>query len=192
MSTSVSRFSRDGILLRAFEPADVPTLHAYVNDPALAGRRYLPDGISDLAPISLRQVESVIERWQKEDEAWTLAIVDVASGTVVGHARADWEWDPHCPSTCVVVAPGHQRRGIGSVALAIAVDFLFEETPAHVVNGWASSWNEPALAFAVHSGFSEAGRRPRGGVHDGAYFSEVAFDLLRPEWASRTVTRHAA
>jgi len=180
------------IVLRAFEPADAPSVHAYLNHPALAGRRCLPDGFSDLAPLSVRQTEAVIEHWQKENESWTLAILDTASGAVVGHARADWEWDPHCPSACVLVAPAHQRQGLGSLALGIALRFLFEETPAHVVSGWMSSWNEPAIAFARAQGFTEAGRRPRGGVHEGVFYSEVAFDLLRREWLARQEGRHGA
>jgi RimJ/RimL family protein N-acetyltransferase len=185
-------FRTEQVTLRAFEPADAASLHAYLNDPALAGRRYLPDGFPDAAPLSIRQVEGVVEHWQKETESWTLAVLENASGELVGHVRADWEWDPHCPSACVVIAPPHQRRGMGTAALAMAVAFLFEETPAHVVSAWMASWNEPALAFARANGFAEAGRRPRGGVHGGAYYSEVAFDLLRTEWTSEEGSHRAA
>jgi diamine N-acetyltransferase len=171
--------------LRAFEPDDIAPLRAYMNDPALAGRRYVPDGFSDLTPLSTKHVEGVLEQWQKETKSWTLAVIKSGSDELVGHVHADWEWDPHSPSTHVVISPAHQRRGLGSDALAIAVDFLFEETPAHVVCAWIASWNEPALAFARASGFHEAGRRPRGGVHGGAFYSDVAFDLLRPEWRAR-------
>jgi RimJ/RimL family protein N-acetyltransferase len=184
-------FREQGVALRAFEPEDAPSLRDYLNHPSLSGRRYLPDGFSDFAPLSARQVETVIERWQKETGSWTLAVTEAASGAVVGHARADWEWDSHCPSATVVISPEHQRRGAGAAALAVALAFLFEETPAHAVSGWIASWNEPALAFALSSGFREAGRRPRGGLHAGAFYSEVALDLLRPEWSERRA-KHAS
>ncbi len=183
---------RDGIALRAFEPTDVHALYAYLNDPALEGRRYLPDGFPDLAPLSARHVEGILEHWQKESESWTLAVVDTTSGALLGHVRADWEWDPHCPSACVVIAPAQQRRGIGSAVLAVALAFLFEETPAHVVSGWVASWNEPALAFALHNRFSEAGRQPRGGLHAGSFYSHVALDLLRGEWTAMRERRYVA
>lgn len=185
-------FREQGIVLRAFEPSDVPLLHTYLTHPSLVGRRYLPDGFPDLAPLSVRQVEGVIERWQKETESWTLAVTDAASGALLGHARADWEWDPHCPGVSVVISPEHQRKNAGSAAVAVALRFLFDETPAHVVSGWTSSWNESALHFARRNGFSEAGRRPRAGVHAGTFYSEVAFDLLRTEWEAGKVSRHAA
>ena len=189
---STFSFCDSEIALRAFETVDAPALHAYLNDPALTGRRYVPDGFPDAAPLSVHQAEGVIDHWQKETESWTLAIVAVPSGELLGHARADWEWDPHSPSACVAVTPAHQRRGIGSAALAIALAFLFQETPAHVVSGWASSWNEPALSFMRRCGFHEAGRRPLGGVHAGVFYSDVAFDLLRPEWLALKEGRHVA
>ncbi|MCX6092247.1 MAG: GNAT family protein [Candidatus Bipolaricaulota bacterium] len=189
---STFSFRNRGVALRAFEPADAPAFHAYLNDPALTGRRYLPDGFPDAVPLSIHQAEGVIAHWQKETESWTLAIVAAASGELLGHARTDWEWDPHCPSACAVVAPAHQRRGVGSAALAIALAFLFQETPAHVVSCWTASWNDPALSFMRRSGFHEAGRRPRGGVHAGVFYSDVAFDLLRPEWSALKEGRHVA
>jgi RimJ/RimL family protein N-acetyltransferase len=175
-------FQREGIALRAFDPADVPALWSYLNDPALEGCRHLPHGFPDLAPLSSRRVEAVIELWQKEEKGWTLAVTDAATAELLGHVHAGWEWDPHCPSASVVIAPAKQRRGVGSAALEIAVDYLFLETPAHVVSGWTASWNDAALAFAVRNRFHEAGRRPRAGVRGGAFTSDVAFDLLRSEW----------
>jgi RimJ/RimL family protein N-acetyltransferase len=170
--------------LRAFEPGDVAALHAYLNAPVLAGCRYTPEGFANLAPLSVHQVEGILDHWQKEGESWTLAVVDVESGKLMGHVHADWEWDPHCPSVYVVVAAPHQRQGIGSLALGLAVDFLFRETPAHAVSGWAASWNEPALAFMTCMGFTEAGRRSCAGVRGSTFYSDVAFDLLRSEWIS--------
>lgn len=185
--------ARDGrIALRAFEPRDVQALVAYLNDPALEGRRYLPDGFPDLAPLSTQHGEGLLDHWHKESRVWTLAIVETESGALVGHARADWEWDPHCPTASVVVAPPHQRRGFGSAALALALGFLFEEIPAHVVSTWAASWNEPALAFALRNGFHEAGRRPRSRFHAGEFYADVAFDLLHSEWEARKGARHGA
>ncbi len=189
MPTTPFPFVRETIALRALEPGDAPLLQRYLNHPALAGRRYLPDGVSDVAPLSLRQVEGVIEQWQKDRDAWTLAVLEAACGTVAGHVRAEWEWDPHTPSVSVVISPDHQRRGLGSAALDLALRFLFEETPAHAVSMWIASWNEEAVAFARRNGFSEAGRSPRGGVHGGRFYSQIALDLLRREWRERQVNR---
>ncbi len=181
-----------GILLRAFEPTDVPELQGILNAPGLAGRRYLPDEFSDLAPLAQRHVEALVNQWQKETKAWTLAVVDAGSLRLVGYVRADWRWDPHCPSAHGVIAPDAQRRGFGTAALSLALGYLFKETPAHVVSAWVASWNHPGLAFAAQCGYFRAGQRPRAGVHDSVFFDEVAFDMLRREWRAKEATRHAA
>jgi RimJ/RimL family protein N-acetyltransferase len=186
------QFRSQSILLRAFESVDTPQLQAYLNDPDLVGRRYVPDGFSDLVPLSTRQVEAIVEQWQKETESWTLAIADANTGELVGHVRADWEWDPHCPSVCVVLAPAGRHRGYGSAALGLAVGYLFLETPAHVVSGWVASWNDPALAFAARNRFRQAGRRPCAAMHGGVFTSDVAFDLLRSEWETAGRRLHGA
>jgi RimJ/RimL family protein N-acetyltransferase len=177
--------------LRAFESADVAELQSLLNAPELAGRRYLPDEFSDLAPLAQRQVGTLIDQWQKETKAWNLAVVDADSLRLVGHVRADWRWDPHCPSAHVVIAPDAQRRGFGTAALSLALGYLFEETPAHVVSAWVASWNHPGLAFAARCGYARAGQRPRAGMHDGVFFGEVAFDLLRREWQAKEATHRA-
>ncbi len=184
-------FRNQRVVLRAFEPTDAGALQAYLNAPLLAGRRYIPDGFSDLAPLSSRQAEGVIEQWQKEKDAWTLAVLDAVSGALVGHVGANWEWDPHSPSTFVVISPKHTRRRFGSAAMGLALEFLFLETPAHAVSGWTTSWNEAGQQFMRSVGFREAGRRPRSGVHAGTFTQDVAFDLLRPEWIAQR-SQHAA
>jgi len=179
------RFAGERVLLRAIDESDVGALQAYLNKPSLAGRRWIPWSIRDVAPLSRKQVEEIVDLWAKEKKATTLGIELRASQELVGHAGWHWGWDTHCPTTWVVVAPDHQRRGIGSDALEILLSYLFEDTPAHNVNGWIASWNEEALAFARKHGFEVSGRVPRGGIRRGAYFDDVMVDILKPEWLAR-------
>ena len=70
--------------------------------------------------------------------------------------------------------------------------YLFENTPAHNINGWLSSWNSAGLAFARSHGFTEAGRIPRAGMRDGVYVEDVMIDILKPEWLARKGDTNAA
>jgi RimJ/RimL family protein N-acetyltransferase len=81
---------------------------------------------------------------------------------------------------------------IGSEVVRHLVAYLFENTPAHNVSGWVSSWNEAGLAFAKAEGFSESGRIPRFGIRDGAYYEAVIVDLLKTEWRESERGRHGA
>jgi len=138
--------------------------------------------------VSLRALEETdaeaLAECGKPKKAITLGIVLRDTGELVGHAGCNWNWDAHCPSVSLAVAPAHQRAGIGSEVLGMLLTHLFEDTPAHNVNGWAPSWSEPALTFARRHGFTETGRVPRGGLRDGAWFDDVMLDILRPEWAA--------
>ncbi|MEW5825423.1 MAG: GNAT family protein [Candidatus Bipolaricaulota bacterium] len=186
------RFESERVALRAFEPEDAAAVASYLNQPDLAGRRYVTGKISNDAPLALVQIHDLFGLWGREEAAWTLAVTDPRTREVLGHVRAEWGWDPHCPSASVVVASDARRRGLGTAALTLAVEYLFLQTPAHVVSGWASSWNHEAISFARHLGFREAGRCPCGGVRDGRLYDEVAFDLLRREWIAAGRRFHGA
>ncbi|MEN8152196.1 MAG: GNAT family protein [Planctomycetota bacterium] len=186
------RFNSDRVGLRALEETDTEALHAYLNHPALLGRRYLPGDVPDLTPLSRAQVAEILEGCAKPKNAFTLGIELRDTGELVGHAGCNWNWDTHCPSVSIAVAPTHQRAGIGSEALRMLLGHLFEDTTAHNVNGWVPGWSEPALAFAKRHGFTECGRVPRAGLRDGVWFEDVMLDILRPEWVAAREGSHGA
>jgi RimJ/RimL family protein N-acetyltransferase len=177
-------FGSGTITLRPLDVNDVSALHAMANDPTTCGRRYFPWSLPQAAPLSAKQVEAALEEWGKRKKALTLGIAKDGVEPVVGYCDCDWDWDPHCPSVSVVVDPAHRRTGIGSIALRLLLTYLFEQTPAHNVNGWIDSWNEPALAFARARGFAQSGTVPRIGLRNGRYVDGVLVDILRPEWAA--------
>jgi len=185
------RFTSDRVRLRAPEPADVEAWQAFLNDERLFGRRYVPWGTRDVAPYSRAQVEAILEAWGQEKKALHLAI-EAPGHELVGHAGCHWGWDPHCPSAWVVVAPDHQRQGIGSAVLDLLLTRLFEDTPAHNVNGWIASWNASGLAFADEHGFARSGCVPWSGLRAGQPFDEIMIDILKPEWLARRGASHGA
>lgn len=181
------------IRLRAPEPGDVAALAELLNQPALAGRRYLPHGFPEQAPLSTRQVERILERWTEEEEATHLAVVLEATAAVIGHAGFDLGWDPHNPSLHVLIHPEHQRKGHGTETVQLLLDYLFGFTPAHSVTCWLEDWNVEGLAFAGRVGFRTAGRLRSAGRRAGATYDLVVLDLLAPEWGShREEETHAA
>lgn len=184
MSTR-SRFESERLILRPFGPADAPALQALLNHPELAGRRGLPWGFNEEAPLSQGQVEQILGKWGEGEEGMHLAVVQRESQELIGHAEVDWGWDPHASSLWLLIAPTHQRQGFGSDALRLLLDYIFEYTPAHNVTLWAADWNQAGLAFARKHGFQECGRFRRDSFHRGVYVDGVVFDMLRPEWQAR-------
>jgi RimJ/RimL family protein N-acetyltransferase len=172
-------------MLRPFEPGDAPALLSLLNQPDLVGRRGLPWGFNEELPLSQGQVEKILGKWIEDEESLHLAVVQRASQELIGHVELDRGWDPHAPSIWLLIAPLHQRRGYGSEALHLLLDYLFEYTPAYNVSMWAADWNQPALAFARKHGFQECGLWRRDGWRNGAYVDGIVFDILRPEWKAR-------
>jgi len=177
-----NRFRDATVSLRAFCPEDVTALQTIVNDPSIAGRRYVPWSVPHDTPLSARQVQAAVEEWEKRKKGFALAVEEVAAGRLAGYCECDCTWDPHCPSLSIVIAPEAQRRGVGSAALGVLLSYLFRQTPAHNVNGWIDDWNDEALAFAESRGFRRTGTVPRVGLRDGRYVDGVLVDILRSEW----------
>ncbi len=175
-------FSSERLFLRAFKPDDVSELHAYLNHPSLTGRRYIPRSLSHELPLSLAQVESIIEKWVKGEKQFHLAVVSIGNDKVIGHVNCDWNWDPHCPHLSLVIAPDYQRQGYGSETLDLLLRYLFENSQAHNIFGGMSDWNDSARGFARKHGFSENGMMRRVGYKNGEFFNWIGVDILRPEW----------
>ena len=131
------------------------------------------------------------QEWEKRKKGFALAVEDQMSGHLVGYCECDWNWDPHCPSLSVVIAPADKRQGFGLAVVGLLLSYLFEQTPAHNVNGWIDGWNTEALAFAEAMGFQRTGTVPRVGMKNGRYVDGVLVDILRSEWGEGGVKRGA-
>jgi RimJ/RimL family protein N-acetyltransferase len=178
-------FQSNRLTLRPFEATDIQEFQAYINDPELAGRRYLPQEFPNDLPLSSHQAEGVLQRWGQVDQEAHLAIVLRSDNSLIGHAEYEWDWDPHCLFITVVIAPVRQKQGYGSEALDLLLRHLFENTPAYNITGWMADWNNGARQFASKHGFKESGCSRREGLRQGAYYDEIVVDILRSEWQSR-------
>ena len=179
-------FETERLHLRAFEPEDSISLHAYLNQPDLSGRRYIPWKFPSELPLSKTQVEEVLKTWAEGEKQVHLAITLQDDGTLIGHANCAWRWDMHCPSVDVVISPAYQQRGFGGEVLLLLLDYLFGNTQAHSIGSGMDSWNQEALQFALKHGFSKSGVLRRAGLRDGEMYDWLGVDLLRPEWLARS------
>jgi RimJ/RimL family protein N-acetyltransferase len=178
-------FSGTAIRLRPIEIGDAAALLPLLNSPELVGRRYLPSKASNLLPLSDGDVDHVVEKWRGGEKQANYAIVTVGDERLVGYCGLGWAWDPHSPWTSVVVEPTQWRRGYGTEALGMLLDFAFGSTVAHSISCWIVEWNLEGLAFAESLGFKRSGKVRRAGIKDGAWYDAVPMDLLRREWAVR-------
>jgi RimJ/RimL family protein N-acetyltransferase len=66
-------FQGERVLLRAFEPGDIPELWRYLNDPGLSGRRYIPWKFPVDFPLSRKQAEEIYNQWSESEKETHLA-----------------------------------------------------------------------------------------------------------------------
>ena len=178
------------LILRPFSSEDVPELHHYLNHPDLSGRRYIDWDFEDTLSLSQTQVGKLIEKWNEKEHGFCYAVARTGpEPTLIGHAEANWGWDPHTPNCSVVISPEHQRQGYGSQVLALLLDYMYGFTIAHNISNWIADWNTPALQFAEKNGFRQVGLIRRDTIRYGKFVDAVVVDILRPEWKERS---HAA
>ncbi|MFX0183803.1 MAG: GNAT family N-acetyltransferase [Candidatus Hodarchaeota archaeon] len=178
-------FQGEKIKFRALESEDIPKLCEYLNHPFLLGRRYIPWDFSDLYPLSKKTVEAIYQKWSEMKKGFNLAVTLKETNEFIGYVQSEWEWDTHCPSLAVLIFPPHQRKGHGSEALTLLLDYLYGYTPAHNVNCWIADWNNEGRIFAQKHGFSESGRIRRAGIRQGKYYGIVLMDIIRDEWKNK-------
>jgi RimJ/RimL family protein N-acetyltransferase len=175
-------FLGERVRLRPMSPKDVDGLTQILDHPGLAGRRYLPSGLPDLAPLSTSQIEEIQEKWAKTEKALDFLVERKTDPLVIGYAGCSWWWDTHHPSMHVVIDPAQQRKGYGGEVVGLLLNYLFDFTPAHNISCWIAAWNQEALTFASKHGFEQAGKMRRAGLRGGEVYDLVVMNLLRPDW----------
>ena len=185
----IPKFETDDLLLRPFSPEDAPALYAYLMHPDLAGKRYLHWKFEQLRPFPEEDAAAIIKHWNENKDGFVYAIILKANDSLIGHVKTDWGWDPHMPDIAVVITPDHQRKGYGSQAISLVLDYLYDFTMAHNISTYVDDWNIIGQEFAQSLGFKSAGTLRRTTFREGRFYDEQLYDLLRPEWKER---RHAA
>ena len=153
--------------------------------PEMAGRRYIPWKFDEILLLSLSTAEEIIKSWNELEDGFTYAIIKNDDEALVGHANADWGWDPHMPECVIAINPTYQRQGFATQAAIMLLDYLFDFTVAHNVSNWVGEWNLSGRAFAEKMGFTKTGQLRRQSYMQGRFYDELIFDILKPEWKER-------
>lgn len=178
-------FEGQTIKLRDIESEDAEAIWQYLTHPELTGRRYAPGRLDDIMPLSLKAVEEAVQSLKDRKKSMNLAVIKKATHDLVGHVSFDYGWDPYSPWLSVVIAPEHQRNGFGREAAVLILKYIFNHTPAHVVIGGYSDWNEEAAAFAQALGYTQSGKSRRNSIWQGRYVDYIGVDILRRGWFAK-------
>lgn len=118
-----------------------------------------------------------------EGKAVELAIANPSTGTFWGSVVLhSFDWHSRRCELGFWVVPGERRRGIGSAAVALALDWVFDDLDLLRVEMTTTPENEALPALARRLGFKQEGVLRARNIERGRRVDIVWYGLLREEW----------
>ena len=171
----------DKVYLRAFEPDDYKTIHAWRRDEEVyqltIGNRFFVSSEKDR--------RWVLDRIMSNDVELYLAICLVADDGLIGYlsladidhrnGRAEW-------SGIVIGEKKHRGHGYATEAVYLLLQFAFEELGLHRVSGSWLAENKVSLFLGKATGFRQEGLLRDYVYKNGKRHDVVIMSMLRPEF----------
>ncbi|TNE85324.1 MAG: N-acetyltransferase [Deltaproteobacteria bacterium] len=168
------------LYFRPVEEADLPQLHAWINDPDTRVR------LGQVRPMDLKAEQSW---WEAQDRSRTPRSVqfavclnedDALLGTTGLHII---NWLHRWAESGTLLGPAEARgRGYGTEAKRMLLAYAFDTLNLHKVMSRVYEDNEPSLRHLLRCGFREEGRLRQQLFRDGRYHDELVLGCLADEW----------
>ncbi|MFE9534949.1 GNAT family N-acetyltransferase [Streptomyces sp. NPDC006691] len=167
------------ILLRPVTVEDVPSLMPMFLDTETSR---LTGSHDDGAPDTGRMLTWYGSR-QEQDDRLDLAVVELATGNVVGEAVLH-EWDPGNESCNfrICLVPGTRGSGLGTEATRLIVGYGFEELGLYRISLEVYAFNPRARRVYEKVGFVAEGVLRDALLWEGERVDATVMSILAPEW----------
>lgn len=166
--------------LRTALPSDIPDYERW-NDPGLKVWDYDGPWYSSRGTSPTR-----VRDWLAGDHnpPYSHLEIETIDGVHIGWAMVHYrENDPHMPEVGLdIVEDAYWNRGLGTEALSLWVDYLFQERRFTRIGYSTWSGNPRAIAIGRKLGFVEEGRIRKGCQVGGVFYDRIKMGLLREEW----------
>ncbi len=166
------------IYLRPIDQKDMERFFCWFNDPALRRLVVLP------FPTTRMAEKEFIERVTKLKDGVVLSIVVKKSDRLIGNISL-FKIDPVSRKAELGIAIADltmTRRGYGTEAMAIMLDYAFRTLNLHRVWLNVHGFNSRAVRSYRAMGFVEEGRQRESYFCDGEYHDDIIMSVLRDEW----------
>ena len=179
------RMYGERIMLREYKLEDLQHIRKWVNDPEVV------DNLSDifLVPHSLAETESFLNSVLKGDRKNTFCFViaDLETEAYIGQIDLmNIDWKNRAAEIGIVIGEGENRgKGIGSEALQVLQEFVFNRLNMNRLEIKVHSNNLRAHRCYLKSGFKEEGRLRQGFYIHGNYIDNIVLSILKSEFDSR-------
>jgi signal transduction histidine kinase/RimJ/RimL family protein N-acetyltransferase len=178
----------EAVLLRPPGAGDVPAIAAACADPEIA--RWVPVPVPYTAADAAAFVEIVAEGWATGGDA-TFAIVEVATGRLVGMIGLHRGSRPTRASVGYWLAPAARGRGLATRAVRLVAGWAFEDPALERLELMTLVGNDPSGRVALRAGFRREGILRRYLAFRDAAVDAVMYALVRDDLEG-TVREEAA
>ena len=180
------------VTLRPVSVEDVPAMHAAMRDRELA---QLTGSIHSHAEAgqerwSVTDLEEIYGRWSVADDRIVWAIVDNASGNVVGESVLNDLDVGNRSCGFRIWISGARDRGLGTEATRLTMRHAFEEQGLNRVELEVYDFNPRARRVYEKVGFVHEGVRRQALLFEDAWIDAHSMSILAREWSEHS--GHAA
>ena len=189
-STWLPKPTLDGekVTLRPFAAADVEVMSEMFTDPEvlkLTGSATTSSAIDGARPSPDDRTRQWYATRADVDERLDLAIIDAASGELVGEVVLN-EYDANAASANfrIIVGPNGRGRGLGTEATRLILGYGFETIGLHRIDLGVYAFNPRAQHVYTQVGFVLEGTKRDAFAFDGEYVDEILMSILSEEWSA--------
>jgi len=158
--------------LRRAEKGDVSLVAQWFSDPKYMGE------YQDTVTIP----QGKLEKAMLEDNIFFM--IEKKDGTKIGHVGGYMHgWmRGRMMEIGFALVPSERRRGYGTEAVQMMVDYLFLETDVVRVQAPTGTKNVPSQRTLEKAGFSKEGLMRKSWFAKGEYIDQYLYSVLREEW----------
>ncbi|WP_327633817.1 GNAT family N-acetyltransferase [Kribbella sp. NBC_00482] len=171
----------DLVVLRQLDEGDYEALSAAMDDPDVARLT------GSHGEIGEEQAREWMRTRKDQTDRLDLAIVDKASGAVVGEAVLnDWDRDNQCCNFRILIGASGQGRGLGTEATRLIVGYGIEQLGLHRISLGVYTFNPRARRAYEKAGFKTEGVLRDALLWEGEWVDEIVMSVLATDWAQST------
>jgi RimJ/RimL family protein N-acetyltransferase len=166
------------VRLRALEPEDEPSLHAWINDAVVT------EYLAARYPFSHHQERDFVGDGASTFTGARFAVIALDEGGVIGTVGLP-DARPESRTATLAIMIGDRSywdRGYGTDTVRVVCRFGFEMMNLHRIELDVFAGNERAIRVYEHAGFQREGLRRQAIFKAGRYHDIIAMGLLRDEF----------
>ena len=172
--------SDDMLRMRAFEPADSAAVFELAGAWEIAENTFVPH------PYSRADADDFVKRVRQQwsaAEAYVFAILDKASGEIVGAMGIHPEAQHNSATIGYWIGKPYWGRGIATAALRLLIRFGFEQLQLNRIEAGHLAHNMASGRVMQKADMRCEGRRRQAVLHRGEYKDEICYAIVREDFA---------